>query len=62
MDNNAILTPSDLSQRWDVTVRHLANMRSAKVGPSYLKLGGKVLYRLSDVVEYENRSVVAVPA
>jgi len=35
-----------------------ANLRSAGTGPAYLKLGGRVLYRLTDVEDYEERSRV----
>ncbi|GAA0530799.1 hypothetical protein GCM10010172_09370 [Paractinoplanes ferrugineus] len=53
------LTPARLSERWSVTVGHLANQRSEGSGPPYLKLGGRILYRLSDVETYEERSLVA---
>lgn len=52
------LSAPDLALRWSVTVGHLANMRSAATGPAYLKLGGRVLYRLIDVEDYEERSRV----
>lgn len=52
------LSASDLAARWRVTVGHLANLRSAGAGPSHLKLGGRVLYRLADVEDYEERSRV----
>jgi helix-turn-helix protein len=47
------LTPTHLAKRWSVSVGHLANLRSAGEGPAYLKLGGRVLYRLADVEIYE---------
>lgn len=56
-----ILTPTGLASRWGVTVKHLANMRCEKVGPSYVKLGGIVRYRLGDVETYETRNVVKIP-
>ena len=57
-----IIIPPALASRWDVTVKHLANMRCEKVGPSYVKLGGVVRYRLSDVEAYESRHLVNVAA
>ena len=53
------LTPIRLAERWSVTVGHLANQRSEGSGPAYLKLGGRILYRLTDVETYEERSLVA---
>lgn len=50
------LTPTDLAERWNSSTGTLANMRSRREGPRYLKLmgdGGKVLYRLEDIEEYE---------
>lgn len=52
------LSAPDLALRWSVTVGHLANLRSAGTGPAYLKLGGRVLYRLTDVEDYEQQSRV----
>ncbi|MEV6304992.1 DNA-binding protein [Actinoplanes sp. NPDC051861] len=53
------LSAPDLALRWRVTVGHLANERSAGRGPAYLKLGGRVVYRLADVEDYEERSRIA---
>jgi hypothetical protein len=52
------LIPSALAERWSVSVGHLANLRSAGTGPAYLKLGGRILYRLADVEDYETRARV----
>lgn len=48
----AYLTPEELSKRWSgvVSVRTLANWRSSgSVGLRYIKIGGRVVYRVSDV-------------
>ena len=49
------LTPDQLFARWGGKIRKttLANWRSRKVGPRYAKFGRAVMYRLSDVVEWE---------
>lgn len=52
------LTPSALAARWQVSKGHLANLRSAGTGPAYLKLGGRVLYRLADIEDYEGHARV----
>lgn len=56
-----MLTPEELSARWGgrINVRTLGNWRTNGNGPKFLKLGGAVLYRLSDVEEYEARRTVS---
>ena len=48
-----LLTTRDLAQRWQVHVGSLANDRSAGRGVPYVKIGGVVRYRLSDVEVFE---------
>lgn len=48
-----MLSPKELADRWRCSVGWLANQRSAGRGPTYLKLSGRVLYRLADVEDYE---------
>ena len=57
-DTTIHLAPPDLARRWRVTVGHLANLRSTGGGPPHLKVGGKILYRLVDIEDFEARSVV----
>jgi hypothetical protein len=52
------LTPADLASRWSFNAGSLANMRSHGLGPSYLKIGGRIAYRLEDVELYEADSLV----
>jgi hypothetical protein len=47
-----------LATRWQTTRGHLANQRSYGRGVPYLKLGSRVMYRLSDVLAYEAECVV----
>jgi hypothetical protein len=54
-----LLTPAELAERWQCSPGHLANMRSAGVGPVYLKLGSSIRYRVSDVQAYEQSCEVA---
>ena len=55
IDGEKYLTPEQLSNRWGgkPTEETLGVWRHKKKGPKFVKLG-RVLYRLSDVVEYEN--------
>jgi hypothetical protein len=49
------LTPKELEERWrgQVNVRTLANWRSGNQGPRFVKIGGRVLYRIEDIEAYE---------
>lgn len=48
------LNQSDLSERWTISPRTLERWRWAGCGPRYLKIGGRVVYRLEDIEAYEN--------
>lgn len=59
-DNDVFLTPAELAVRWrnEICVRTLANWRCQSIGPRYTKLGGKILYKLSDVTKWEEARTV----
>ena len=42
-----------LAERWNVSEASLERWRSAGIGPVYLKLQGRVLYRVEDIETYE---------
>jgi hypothetical protein len=46
-----------LAARWDLSVRTLQQWRRNGIGPTYMKLGSRVCYRLCDVVEFERKSL-----
>ena len=46
------LRPDDLSARWHIATRTLDNWRWKGEGPRYLKIGGRVVYRLEDIEAY----------
>jgi len=48
-----LLTEQLLAQRWFCSTSRLQRWRMDEKGPSYLKIGGKVFYRLKDVRLYE---------
>jgi len=50
----------ELAARWKISHRTLERWRWAQEGPRYLKIGGRVVYRLSDVEAFE-RQVQSVP-
>jgi hypothetical protein len=43
----------DLSRRWNVSPRTLERWRWLSLGPRYLKIGGRVVYRLEDIEAFE---------
>ena len=47
------LTQTDLARRWRISPRTLERWRWLKQGPHYLKIGGRVVYRLEDVEAFE---------
>ncbi len=49
----ARLTQQELAEHWRITVRTLERWRAAGIGPASLKLNGRVLYRIEDVLAFE---------
>lgn len=47
------LRQRELAARWRVSERALERWRWTGKGPAYVKIGGAVRYRLSDIEEYE---------
>lgn len=42
-----------LARRWSMSPRTLERWRFDGTGPSYLKVGGRVLYRIADIEAFE---------
>jgi len=51
------LTPEELHARFKkrVAVRTLSNWRTLGIGPKFTKIGGRVLYPLKEVEDWEQR-------
>ena len=47
------LTQFELAERWRISPRTLERWRWLRLGPQYVKIGGRVVYLLSDVEAYE---------
>jgi predicted DNA-binding transcriptional regulator AlpA len=47
------LTQRELAARWSKSEATIERYRSDGVGPQYLKIGGKVLYRHEDIERFE---------
>lgn len=47
------LTQAELARRWRLSPRTLERWRCVGQGPSFLKLGGRVAYRIEDIEAFE---------
>ena len=56
------LNQIDLAARWNISHRTLERWRWTGEGPRIVKLGGRVVYRLEDVEEYEREQIRASTA
>ena len=53
MQQNTCFTQKDLAQRWTISPRTLERWRWVGDGPAYMKIGGRVVYRLEDILAFE---------
>ena len=51
------LNQVELSRRWSISPRTLERWRRLRQGPHFLKIGGRVVYRLDDIEAYEAQQV-----
>lgn len=56
---NKHITQQALADRWQFSPRTLEQWRYRGVGPRFLKIGGRVRYRIDDVEAYEAEQVHA---
>jgi hypothetical protein len=54
---DALLTETQLAERWQLSPKTLQNARVAGTGVAFVKIGHAVRYRLSDVLAYEQSHV-----
>jgi len=47
------LSEAELAERWGISPRTIQRWRRTGQGPPYLKLGGRVVYALADVEDWE---------
>lgn len=52
IDSRGVLTARNAAEYLDSSVQMLAKWRHLKIGPPYLKIGGKVLYRVKSLDKY----------
>ena len=53
------LNQAELADRWDLSQRTLERWRAIGWGPCFLKIGGRVVYRLEDVEACERQHMRA---
>jgi predicted site-specific integrase-resolvase len=53
MQQKTCLTQTDLARRWTISPRTLERWRWVGEGPVYMKIGGRVVYRLDDILAFE---------
>ena len=53
MPQKHCLNQKELARRWGISHRTLERWRYSGQGPTFLKLGGRGLYRLADVEDFE---------
>jgi hypothetical protein len=58
------LTPYALHKRWGgaISPKTLANWRAKGTGPKWLKVGGRIVYPLTEVKAYEERQTRSLAA
>lgn len=56
--NTELLLQVELARRWKVSPRTLERFRYEKKGPPYIKIGGRVVYRISDIEAFERSGLV----
>ena len=53
LENNPVLTERELARRWHRSQRSLQRWRNLGTGPAWMKIGGRVVYLLADIVAFE---------
>ena len=55
------LNQVQLARRWSLSPRTLERWRWLRQGPPYLKIGGRVVYRVEDVEAFERTQAKNAP-
>lgn len=60
MSESTFLTPEEVIERYrgSISVGTLRNWRAMKIGPSFVKIGKAVLYRVDELEAWDNRNLV----
>jgi hypothetical protein len=55
------LNQVQLARRWSLSPRTLERWRWLKQGPTYLRIGGRIVYRIQDVEVFELLQAKNIP-
>ena len=60
MSETIFLTPEEVAERYrgSVSIGTLRNWRAMKIGPSFVKIGKAVLYRVDELEAWDHRNRV----
>lgn len=53
MHDKICFTQKELARRWTLSHRTLERWRWAGQGPAFMKIGGRIVYRLEDILAHE---------
>ena len=56
MPRDQRMTPDELADHWNMSVKTLAKWRCDKCGPAYIKIAGNIWYLHEDIAKYEQAS------
>ncbi len=59
--SDTFLNQSRLANRWQISARTLERWRWKGEGPAFVKIGGRVVYRLEEIVAYEQLGAARAP-
>ena len=54
------LCQEHVSRRWGISTRTLEGWRYLRKGPRFVRIGGRIRYRLSDLEEFERLGAVFI--
>ena len=50
------LTPPEVAQRWRVSIRTLEGWRFKSIGPTFVRIGSRVLYRAAKIEAFGDQN------
>lgn len=60
MSSKTFLNQKELSKRWKLSHRTLERWRWLGTGPQCHKIGGRVVYNLNDIEDWENNRILSI--
>lgn len=58
METEQLITQEELAFRWKISEATLERDRCLNKGVRYIRIGGRIRYRLGDIIAYENDCTV----